>query len=342
MPKTAPPPDFQIHIDNSCLTQSTDLNMAPDRIASNETIIHHDSWAEQDPAEEKHQEEHKGEEAAEQNHDSEEEHASESDSYLDPTKSELARERQIDRIEAQIQAAARAVVASIEQDNYFGEESVLGSQIDANYDSNSQLTYGEVTELTYDGTEGTSTTEDERHEEDGEGDSSSHHDGDIDDDVFSQSDHSARSSLNSCHELHSSEETEGTKAHLPSCWRGGRRTSVENAECCFVEPKSRSTGNAEQSTFSSTISNTELRTSNADVISDSFDIFLPTIHETKPANSLSERYTQLPFLLSLEENTDKIQSKKRIPARTLTRNRPHSELELFPPHVFARSATHSP
>lgn len=112
----------------------------------------------------------------------------------------------IDRIEAQIRAAARDVVASIEEDEgYPREESELSARTD---DSQSQFTYGEGTELTYDGTEADYETEDEQHdnvnedqhqeEVEREGDNSSHHDGDIDDDVFSNSTHSKRSSLNSC------------------------------------------------------------------------------------------------------------------------------------------------
>ncbi|EHL00557.1 hypothetical protein M7I_3442 [Glarea lozoyensis 74030] len=58
-----------------------------------------------------------------------------------------ARERQIDRIEAQIQAAARAVVASIENDNYHGnEDSVLSAETDESYEP-------EGTEMTYEGTD---------------------------------------------------------------------------------------------------------------------------------------------------------------------------------------------
>ena len=179
--------------------------MPPERITSNQTVVHHDSWS-SDP------EQHKDEaarEEPEENHD-------------EKTQAE-ARERQIDRIEAQIQAAARAVVASIEQENCTGNDSVLSSQTDESYKGDgtelsygdgTELTYGDGTELTYgDGTEATYESDNEHHSEhgeaDGEGDSSSHHDGDIDDDdVFSRdSGRSARSSLNSCHDLHSSDET---------------------------------------------------------------------------------------------------------------------------------------
>jgi hypothetical protein len=167
--------------------------MAPERVSSNQTVVHHESWSEEpEQAEHEHQEEV-------------EEHNEERENTPpqiceDDDKDHQAREQQIDRIEAQIQAAARAVVASIKQDHYGGQEdSVLSMRTDESYEP-------EGTELTYSGTEltyGESNTEAsyEHHEEEGEGgDSSSHHDGDIDDDVFSHSDRSNRSSLNSLHE----------------------------------------------------------------------------------------------------------------------------------------------
>jgi hypothetical protein len=166
--------------------------MPPERITSNQTVVHHDSWSE-DPSQKD-----------EATKDEQENHVK--------TQAE-ARERQIDRIEAQIQAAARAVVASIEQENYTeNEESVLSTQTDESYGGDGTgLTDDEGTELTYgDGAEVTYESDIEHHSEhdEGEGDSSSHHDGDIDDDdVFSRdSGHSARSSLDSCHDLHSSDE----------------------------------------------------------------------------------------------------------------------------------------
>lgn len=202
--------------------------MAPERSSSNQTIIHHDEWSEETPVAVEPKVSHT---EKEEDCEKEDDHDAESESWPDPTKSELERERQIDRIEAQIQAAARAVVASIEQDNYRGEDSILSAQTDESYDQDSQLTYGDGTELTYDGAEGTYETEDEHHGQDGEGDSSSHHDGDIDDDVFSHSDRSGRSSLNSCHDLHSSDEVKDSQ--------GKELTSPVVGEEAATEPVSR-------------------------------------------------------------------------------------------------------
>jgi hypothetical protein len=205
MPKISPP-DFRIHVDSSCLTTSTDLGMPPERVTSSETIVRHDSWEES--------EEISRGEGVQQSVGQED---LEAKAYIH-SDTDRAREKQIDRIEAHIQAAARAVVASIEQSSYHGEESVLSSQTDSS--EGSLLTSGE-TELTYiDGTEPIYGTEasfsENEHEQEGEleGDSSSHHDGDIDDDIFSRnSGHSARSSLNSCHL--SSDEMQGKQLTSP-------------------------------------------------------------------------------------------------------------------------------
>ena len=207
MPKAAPA-DFKIHVDPSCLTNPTDSEMSPERTSSNQTIIHHEL---EDGSNDK-----KAEESDKQN--------VEDEGVQERTRAEEARERQLDRIEAQIQAAARAVVASIEEDNFHGEDSVLSMQTDEDYDqehsqltynNGTELTYEDGTELTYDGTEESYETEDESNARDGEGDSSSQHDGDIDDDVFTNSDHSKRSSLNSILEINSSDETQGKQLTSP-------------------------------------------------------------------------------------------------------------------------------
>lgn len=219
--------------------------MPAERNISNETVVHHESWSKESPGKltsEEHKEEDEEKDGA---HEDDAESRQRHREQLDP------------RIEAQIQAAARRVVASLERDQYDGhEESVLSMQTDESYEQEgTELTY-DGTELTYDGTEltcseteGTYESDNDHHshrdgkdeadnehhseheaeeakyesdieshshdqamtryepnldqpEHDPAGDSSSHHDGDISDDVFSRnSGHSARSSLNSIHEL---------------------------------------------------------------------------------------------------------------------------------------------
>jgi hypothetical protein len=239
-------PDFKIHVDGSCMSDPTteehekESGMSPERVSSNQTVVHHDSWGVADKEEGKSEVEElvKEEKLAEKENRAQSEEAVEDEDDQE----QAARERQIDRIEAQIQAAARAVVASIAQDHYIGPtDSELSMQTDESYEpEGTELKY-DGTELTYDGTEGTYESDHEQHSEHGgedtgpqqkrgideheeghssldqdamddsgheqhseqEGDSSSQHDGDIDDDVFSHSDQSKRSSLNSLHELSS-------------------------------------------------------------------------------------------------------------------------------------------
>ncbi|KAH9211381.1 hypothetical protein DL95DRAFT_392551 [Leptodontidium sp. 2 PMI_412] len=271
MRNTTPPKDFEIHVDPSCLSEGSKSQedtieqpakeetskaqgeMSPERVSSNQTVVHHDSWGEEEikaespkendeeninpvePEEEHkenipspHIEPHKAtvEDVAE-----EEDLEQQSEQDREGEKERAARERQIDRIEAQIQAAARAVVASIEQDNYRGQDSELSMQTDDSYDregtemtydgSNltcdmgTELTYGDETEATYESDHDNHSKHEEEadptygsqgHSDHEGGDTSSHHDGDIDDDVFSHSDRSKRSSMNS--DLHSSDDNQ--------------------------------------------------------------------------------------------------------------------------------------
>ena len=234
MPKTPPPVEFKIHVDSSCLTDSTDLQMAPvERVVSDQTVVHHDSWREEKPVTVEDKAEDDVEAHKDAKYDAEDEKAyhekaHHGDGFSDDENTQDARERQIDRIEAQIQAAARAVVASIEKDHYGGhDDSVLSTQTDESYEQEgsqitynegTELTYGDGTELTYDGTETSYEPHSDHEEEEAAGDSSSHHDGDIDDDdVFSRnSGHSARSSLNSIHDLSSADEIPGKALTSPT------------------------------------------------------------------------------------------------------------------------------
>ncbi|CZS95448.1 uncharacterized protein RAG0_05083 [Rhynchosporium agropyri] len=270
MRNTTPPKDFQIHVDPSCLSDEstthentieqsakeeptkTQGDMSPERVSSNQTVVHHDSWAELEIKGDSHASVVDSEVGTEQEHEEDipsphveslratVEDVSDEEEDLHPQSAKekrdererVARERQIDRIEAQIQAAARAVVASIEEDDYRGgQDSELSMQTDTSYDregtkmthDGTDLTYEMGTELTYgDETEATYESDHEsnmKHEDEADptygsqnhsdregGDTSSHHDGDIDDDVFSHSDCSKRSSMNS--DVHNSDDNQ--------------------------------------------------------------------------------------------------------------------------------------
>ncbi|TVY20122.1 hypothetical protein LARI1_G001882 [Lachnellula arida] len=125
MGKTTSDHDFKIHVDPSCLTDSTDLQMPAERVTSNETVVHHDSWSAASPEQDVDVAKEAAQDKEQEDRDS----------------------RQIDSIEERIQAAARAVVASIENDSYNGnQDSELSMRTDESYE-------GEGTEMTYDGTE---------------------------------------------------------------------------------------------------------------------------------------------------------------------------------------------
>lgn len=187
-PKT-PNDDFPIHVDGSCLTDSTDLHLPPKRSLSDQTVIH----------DEDHDEKHQ--------HD--------------------------EHTEALIQAAARAIVTSIEQDAY---DNNAGSSIsdlsysgvdgtENSYSEGTELTYGEETELSYGGgTEmsyegATETSYEGGTEMSYEGDQESQYSADVpddpydgsasshhEDDVFSHGRRSSGGSLNSSDEQHTDEE----------------------------------------------------------------------------------------------------------------------------------------
>ena len=224
MPKSPSTPVFKIHVDPSCLTDSTNLQMVPaERAVSDQTVVHHDSWSEEKASA-------KCDELMDEVAVEAKEEIVNYDVFADETfedeKVRDARHCQIDRIEAQIQAAARAVVATIEKDNYGQpEKSVLSAHAKRCYEKEEkqivhhgrrELTSRDGAERTCDDIE-TSYVLNSEHEEDADGDSSSHHDGDIDnDDVFSrESDHSARSSLNSMHDVSSSDEIQGKELTSP-------------------------------------------------------------------------------------------------------------------------------
>ena len=201
MPKTPPP--FSIHVDGSCLTDSTDLEIPKQRDASSDTVVHNPP--------------------------------SDEDSTHTETRS-ASQEFLDEKIQAQIHEAARKVVADYErarQDEQDQQDtSILSARTEESLGGEAEgteVSYAEGTELTYDGTEATFESDaddsvlrtgneldsqidaaldeweaDDSHAED-EQDSSSQH-GD-EDDVFSDnSRQSHRSSLNSVHELTSSDE----------------------------------------------------------------------------------------------------------------------------------------
>jgi hypothetical protein len=210
MGKSPPPDSFTIHVDPSCLTDSTDLELPKERKSSDDIS----------------------------NNNSSENNTVEAANIEEPELNEPAPRPDIfdERIQAQIHEAARKVVESIERDRFDAQEpSLLSMQTDESYEQTTELTF-DGTEVTYEDTEASYETEGESQDEVEEApsvldshidqamkawdpeiehvddeveeaeDSSSHHDGDVDD-VFSEnSGRSQRSSMNSVHEFTSSDE----------------------------------------------------------------------------------------------------------------------------------------
>lgn len=196
------PPQFEIHVDPSCLSEDFEKEntILPEQATSNETTVHHDSWSETEIKD------------AQQTAEGADEHANEVNDDDVQTKEDEARERRIEKIQAEIRTAAERVVASIEQDNFDKEDSVLSTRTDDCdqesefiHEEGTEIRYGEETEMSYESEHGSHSG----HISEGAGDSSSHHDGDIDDDVFSSSNRSsARSSINSISDLQDIDENQ--------------------------------------------------------------------------------------------------------------------------------------
>lgn len=107
--------------------------------------------------------------------------------------------QQIKEIEAQIHAAAKAVITSLEQDNMIESQDRITRLHSGDSFTNLNLANA-GSRKNYD-VPRKSSLEIENHSENGTGDSSSQHDAAIDDDVFSHSHQSKRSSWNSYQEL---------------------------------------------------------------------------------------------------------------------------------------------
>ncbi|KAH8819189.1 hypothetical protein F5884DRAFT_5853 [Xylogone sp. PMI_703] len=176
--------DFEIYVDPSCSPDPEDIGRSTIGTSADPVVIHQDN--------------------------SEDREVRRSGNFQS--------QNQEDRTETLIQSAARALAESIERDKSLGlEDSVLGKQTDRHYDSGSGM-YEGSTEFIYDS--GAAMYESDIHDWNNEaegGDSATSHndDGDIDDDIFSRkSGQSARSSLNSIHDLHGPDELSHEK-HSP-------------------------------------------------------------------------------------------------------------------------------
>src|SRR5450432_705647 len=108
--------EFSIHVDSSCLTDSTDLKKPSKRNDSSQTVIHNEP-----------------EDIQSENDESQ-------------LGSDVSRDG---HTEALIHAAARAVIASIEHDSYDQDDSVLSARTEEEYEVEAEHVRGAGTELTY-------------------------------------------------------------------------------------------------------------------------------------------------------------------------------------------------
>ncbi|OBT40904.1 hypothetical protein VE00_08770 [Pseudogymnoascus sp. WSF 3629] len=142
MAKPTPSDDFGIHVDGSCLTDSTDLHASPKRNVSDQTVIHHDEVHEK----------------------------TEQDEHTEALIHAAARAI-ITSIEQD--AYDKHAGSAISDLSYSG---VDGS--DNCYTEGSNLTYGEETEMSYEGDQENSYNE-EIHDDPYDGSGSSHHEDDV-------------------------------------------------------------------------------------------------------------------------------------------------------------------
>ncbi len=155
--------EFPIHVDSSCLTDTTDLWLPSKRNDSDQTVIHKEI---EDP-------------------------------HLRSEGSQAGSQGSDDgNTEAFIHAAARAVIASMKENGYGQEDSILSPRTEDGYEAGTEGTYGDGTELTYGEATELDYDSDADHSNQDlyDGSASSH----PEDDVFSQGARSNRSSLNSC------------------------------------------------------------------------------------------------------------------------------------------------
>lgn len=154
--------DFTIHVDPSCLTDSTDLQLPSKSKGSDQSTFHNKVENLHSPIE-------GSQIGVDVSHD--------------------------EHTEALIHAAARAVVARIEKNEYEQADSVISTRTEDGYEAGTELTYGDETELTYGEARELDCDSDADHSNQDlcDGSASSHNE----DDVFSLGARSNRSSLNS-------------------------------------------------------------------------------------------------------------------------------------------------
>lgn len=173
MAKSTPSDDFGIHVDGSCLTNSTDLHASPKRNLSDQTVIHHDEVHEKTE-----QEEH-------------------TEALIHAAARAIITSIEQDAYDKH----AGSAISDLSYSGVDGTDNCYTEGSDLTYGEGTEMSYGEGTEMSYEGDQEHSYNED-IHDDPYDGSASSHHE----DDVFSEGRRSSGGSLNSSDEQNTDEE----------------------------------------------------------------------------------------------------------------------------------------
>ncbi|KFY18639.1 hypothetical protein V493_08450 [Pseudogymnoascus sp. VKM F-4281 (FW-2241)] len=165
--------DFGIHVDGSCLTDSTDLHASPKRNLSDQTVIHHDEIHEKSE-----QEEH-------------------TEALIHAAARAIITSIEQDAYDKH----AGSAISDLSHSGVDGTENCYTEGSDLTYGEETEMSYGEGTEMSYEGDQENSYNAD-IHDDPYDGSASSHHE----DDVFSHGRRSSGGSLNSSDEQNTDEE----------------------------------------------------------------------------------------------------------------------------------------
>ncbi|KFY37971.1 hypothetical protein V495_06823 [Pseudogymnoascus sp. VKM F-4514 (FW-929)] len=167
--------DFGIHVDGSCLTNSTDLHASPSkRNLSDQTVIHHDEEVEEKSEEQEHTE-----------------------ALIHAAARAIITSIEQDAYDKH----AGSAISDLSYSGVDGSDNCYTEGTELTYGEQTEMSYGEGTELSYEGDHETSYNED-IHDDPYDGSASSHHE----DDVFSHGRRSSGGSLNSSDEQNTDEE----------------------------------------------------------------------------------------------------------------------------------------
>ncbi|KAL5352566.1 hypothetical protein ACLOAV_002514 [Pseudogymnoascus australis] len=165
--------DFGIHVDGSCLTNSTDLHASPKRNLSDQTVIHHDEVDEKTE-----QEEH-------------------TEALIHAAARAIITSIEQDAYDKH----AGSAISDLSYSGVDGTENCYTEGSNLTYGEETETSYGEGTEMSYEGDQENSYNEN-IHDDPYDGSASSHHE----DDVFSDGRRSSGGSLNSSDEQNTDEE----------------------------------------------------------------------------------------------------------------------------------------